>query len=118
MNRTPRHTNEEIRRAARAAENFDPADAEIRDLDELRAVANAADAVKDANARLQDAVAVAYLLGGYSWNRIADALGVSRQAARQRYADWVQSKRDDPEFQERLQQLLADERSAFQPAEE
>ncbi len=109
-----KHTDEEISRAARAAESFDPASSEVRDVAELRAVAEAADEVDRANARLRDAVAVAYLLAGYSWNRIAIALGVSRQAARQRYAEWVEAKRNDPDVQDRLRRLLAEERSGLE----
>jgi hypothetical protein len=109
MNRRPQHTDEEIKRAAQAAEELDPANARVRDVGELRAVADAADAVKVAESHLREAVAVAYLFGGYSWNRIADALGVSRQGARQRYAEWIELKRRDPEFQERMRQLLATE---------
>jgi hypothetical protein len=54
----------------------------------LREIAEAADAVRVDEARLTEAVQVARARG-YSWNRIAVALGVSRQAARQRYADKV-----------------------------
>lgn len=112
MTKIARHTEEEVRRAARAAEAFDPDRADVRDLGQLRAVADAADAVNAANERLRDSIAVARLYGGYSWNRIADTLGVSRQAARQRYAEWVEAKQSDPEFRERIRRLVPDEPSA------
>ena len=111
MNRPSQHTEEEVERAAQAAENFDPAKARVREVGELRAVADAADAAKAADNHLREAVAVAYLLGGYSWNRIADALGISRQGARQRYAEWIEVKRNDPGFQERIRQFDAGQRS-------
>lgn len=89
-----RRTDEEIERAAqrfeRWAEELDPATAEVRDLTDLRAVAEAADAVRADEARLREAVEAARTKG-HSWNRIAIALGVSRQAARQRFADKVKA---------------------------
>ena len=51
---------------------------------ELREVADAADAVAAAEARLRETVALARA-SGWSWNRIAVSLGTSRQAARQRF---------------------------------
>ena len=58
--------------------------------DELRSVAEAAQAVRDDEARLPEAVELARA-HGRSWNQIAVALGVSRQAARQRFADGVRT---------------------------
>jgi hypothetical protein len=87
-----RHTDEEIKRAARRAEELDPANAEVRDAGDLRAIAEAADAVQADEARLREAVATARARG-WSWNRIAIALGVSRQAARQRFADKIEAAR-------------------------
>jgi hypothetical protein len=52
----------------------------------LRAVAEAATAVRHDDARLVEQVAIARGRGR-SWNQIALALGVSRQAARQRFAE-------------------------------
>ncbi len=52
---------------------------------ELRAVADAADAVAAAEARLREAVQIARGRG-WSWNRIAVPLGTSRQAARIRFS--------------------------------
>jgi hypothetical protein len=90
-------TDEQIKEAARAFEDFDPADAKIIDVSDLRAIAEAADAVRrdeDAmrrdEAKLTERVAVARARGR-SWTWIATALGVSRQAARQRFKDKVGS---------------------------
>lgn len=84
-----RHTDDEIERAAtrfdRLADELDPATAEVDDSDDLRAIAAASDAARADEARLQAAVEVARA-HGRSWNHIAVALGVSRQAARQRFA--------------------------------
>lgn len=54
--------------------------------DDLVAVARAADAVEAAKAALEAAVANARARDR-SWNQIAMSLGVSRQAARQRFGD-------------------------------
>ena len=51
---------------------------------DLREVAEAADAVAAAQARVNEAVIVARA-HGHSWGRIGVALGMSRQAARQRF---------------------------------
>jgi hypothetical protein len=85
-----RHTDKEIEQAAqrfeRIADSLDPATAEIEGTDDLRDVATAAETVKADDARLREAVLLARA-HGRSWNHIALALGVSRQAARQRYAN-------------------------------
>jgi hypothetical protein len=60
-----------------------PIDAER--IEDLRTIAEAADAARADEARLREAVQVARARGR-SWNQIAVALGVSRQAARQRFA--------------------------------
>lgn len=87
-----RHSDEEIERAARRfeqlADELDPAGVEAQQTDDLRSVAAAAEAVRADEAELRDAVEVARGRGR-SWNEIALALGVSRQAARQRFADKV-----------------------------
>jgi hypothetical protein len=86
----PKHTNNEIEAAAdrfeQWAENVDPATIRWQESPELAAVAHAADSVRADEARLRDAVTAARNAGG-SWNRIAIALGVSRQAARQRFSN-------------------------------
>jgi len=89
-----RHTDEEIERAAarfeQLAEELDPASAQVVTTDDLRDVAEAAKAVRDDEAKLREAVELARA-HGRSWNHIAVALGVSRQAARQRFADKVRT---------------------------
>lgn len=85
-----KHTNREIERAAerfeRLTDALDPSTAEVELTDDLRTIAMAAEAVRADDARLREAVLLARA-HGRSWNRIALALGVSRQAARQRFAD-------------------------------
>jgi hypothetical protein len=84
-----RHTDNEIEQAARRFEHLadmlDPATAEVEPTDDLREIAAAAEAVRADDARLREAVIFARA-HGRSWNNIALALGVSRQAARQRFA--------------------------------
>lgn len=85
-----RHTDEEIERAAerfeRLADHLDPDDVEAHSTDDLRQVAAASDAVRSDEVLLREAVQSARA-HGRSWNQISVALGVSRQAARQRFAD-------------------------------
>jgi len=85
-----RHTDDEIERAARRfdqlADALDPATAEVDHTDDLRAIAAVSEAVRADEARLREAVEVARA-HDRSWNQIAVALGVSRQAARQRFTD-------------------------------
>jgi hypothetical protein len=87
-----RHTDDEIERAAQRfeqlADELDPATAQAEDTDDLRQIAVASDMARDDEARLREAVQLARA-HGKSWNQIAVALGVSRQAARQRFADKV-----------------------------
>ena len=84
-----RRTDEEVERAAerfeRWAEELDPSEANVEDTSDLRAIAEAAAALNADEALLQKAVELARA-NGRSWNRIAIPLGVSRQAARQRFA--------------------------------
>lgn len=83
------HTDEEIEDAARRfeqwADQLDPATAVVESTEELRAVAEAAETARRDEALLVERVATARARG-QSWNRISLALGVSRQAARQRFA--------------------------------
>lgn len=83
-----RHTDDEIERAAKRfeqlADQLDPETTEVDDTDDLRTIAAASDAARADEARLREAVQVARA-HGRSWNQIALALGVSRQAARQRF---------------------------------
>ena len=85
-----RHTEREIEQAAerfeRLAATLDPGATKAEETDDLRAVATAAEAVRADDARLREAVLVARARGR-SWNHIALALGVSRQAARQRFSE-------------------------------
>lgn len=83
-----KHTDEEISEAAARfeewADELDPA--KLENVRDLREVATAAGAVRADEAKLRETVQIARA-NGHSWNRIAIALGVSRQAARQRYAE-------------------------------
>jgi DNA-directed RNA polymerase specialized sigma24 family protein len=87
-----RHTDEQIEQAAerfeRLADDLDPATVPGEHTDDLRQIAVASDTVRDDEARLREAVHLARA-HGRSWNQIAVALGVSRQAARQRFADKI-----------------------------
>ena len=83
-----RHTDDDIERAAKRfeqqADELDPATADADNSDDLRAIAAASDTARADEARLREAVEVSRARGR-SWNHIALALGVSRQAARQRF---------------------------------
>ena len=83
-----RHTDDEIERAAQRfeqlADELDPATAEADDTEDVRAIAAASEVTRADEARLREAVETARA-HGRSWNQIAVALGVSRQAARQRF---------------------------------
>lgn len=84
-----RHTDDEIKRAARRfeelADGLDPDIAKVEGTGDLHEIAVASESVRADEARLREAVQVARA-SGRSWNQIALALGVSRQAARQRFA--------------------------------
>lgn len=84
------HSDAELEHAAarfaEVAEDLDPDTTSAEHTDDLRAVAEAADAVTADQARLHEAVALARARGR-SWNHIALALGISRQAARQRFTN-------------------------------
>ena len=86
------HTEEELTRAAEQLEHrldeLDPSTLEAADTSDLRAIAEAVDAVNAADAQLRERVELARARGR-SWNRIAIPLGVSRQAARERFSDKV-----------------------------
>ena len=93
--RIMRHTDEQIEEAARRAEVFDPEGATVEDTTDLRAIAEAAEAVRTGEARLREAVETARA-HGRSWNQIAIPLSVSRQAARQRFVSSEPSSRTLP----------------------
>ena len=84
-----RHTENEIEEAAsrfeKLTDELDPATVEVDKLDDLREIAAASEAVPTDEVRLREAVEIARA-HGMSWNHIAVALGVSRQAARQRFS--------------------------------
>lgn len=84
-----RHSEQEIEQAGerfeQLADALDPDTAEVEHTDDLRDVAVASEAVQSDQARLREAVETARARGR-SWNEIALALGVSRQAARQRFS--------------------------------
>ncbi len=83
-----RHSDKDIGQAAerieRLADQLDPATAVVERTEDLRAIAAAAEAARADEDRLREAVNQART-HGRSWNQIAVALGVSRQAARQRF---------------------------------
>ncbi len=85
-----RHTDDEIDRAAQRfeqlADALDPTTIEVDHTDDLRQIAAVSETVRADEARLRETVEIART-HGRSWNQIAVALGVSRQAARQRFAD-------------------------------
>lgn len=87
-----KHTDDEIQEAAdrieHLADELDPETARVVSPKGLRAVAAAAEAVREDEARLREAVELARA-HGRSWNQIGVALGVTRQAARQRFVDKV-----------------------------
>ena len=60
------HTEEEIQRAAKLAEEFDPAGVPIDDTTDLRTLAEAVDAVRAGEARVRELVARARA-NGRSW---------------------------------------------------
>jgi len=74
------HTEEEIDRATKLAEEFDPSSMAMDDMTDLRALAETVDAVRVSEARVRELVARARG-DGRSWGEIGIALGVSRQAA-------------------------------------
>jgi hypothetical protein len=84
-----RHSDKDIEQAAerfeRLADQLDPASAVVERTEDLHAIAAAAEAARADEDRLREAVHQARSQGR-SWNQIAVALGVSRQAARQRFA--------------------------------
>ncbi len=84
-----RHTDREIEQAAQRfeqlADKLDPETADAESTDDLREIAAAAEAARADDARLREAVTLARA-HGRSWNHIALTLGVSRQAARQRFS--------------------------------
>jgi broad specificity phosphatase PhoE len=91
---TMRHSDAEIERAAQRfeqlADELDPESADVERTDDLREIAAVSAAMRADETRMVEAVETARGRGR-SWNQIAVALGVSRQAARQRFSDKVDS---------------------------
>jgi hypothetical protein len=92
-------TGEQERAAAKAADRFETLDpdtvmetGEWKDAGPLRAIVAAQEDVTHAKEHLAAAVAAAHE-AGFSWAMIGTMLGVSRQAARQRFAAIVESNR-------------------------
>ncbi len=85
--RVPR-TREELDRAAAEAEawldSLDPATTPAEDPSDLRRIGLALRGLADAQREVDDAVAAARR-NGRNWSQIGLALGISRQAARERY---------------------------------
>ena len=81
---TTKRTDEELERAAERAMSFDPENSRPIDVRGLRAISEATEAIRAYEAKQREAVQIARA-HGISWNLIAGALGVSRQAARQRF---------------------------------
>ena len=84
------HTDEEIKRAAKLAEEFDPSAVQPDDTTDLRTLAEAVDSVRAGEARVRELVA-RVRANGRSWGEIGIALGVSRQAARERFAEKIRA---------------------------
>jgi len=85
-----KHTDDEIERAAQRfeqlARELDPGAVTVDRTDDLRDIAVISETLRADEAQLRETVNIARARGR-SWNQIAVALGVSRQAARQRFAD-------------------------------
>ena len=83
---------EELEQAAAEAEawldGLDPDELAAEDISDLRAIARGVADLASAQQRILETVQAARK-NGRSWGRIGMALGVSRQAARQQYADLV-----------------------------
>lgn len=89
-----KHTDAEIRAASRRLEKWldeaDPATIEWEETSDLRDLARAVDAQREADVRIRELVAAARA-NGRSWGDIGVALGVSRQAAHERFAERVKA---------------------------
>jgi hypothetical protein len=84
------HTEEEIQQAAKLAEELDPSSVPMDDTTDLRTLAEAVDSVRAGEARVRELVARARA-NHRSWGEIGIALGVSRQAARERFAEKIRA---------------------------
>ncbi|HEY1523690.1 MAG TPA: hypothetical protein VGF70_11825 [Solirubrobacteraceae bacterium] len=79
-------TDEDIQRLRTLAEDLDPSTTAGRDAGDLRAIAETVEVIHAGEAKLRELVDRARG-GGHSLGEIAIALGVSRQAAHERFAD-------------------------------
>jgi hypothetical protein len=84
------HTEAEIQRAAKLAQKLDPSGIPMDETTDLRTLAEAVDSVRAGEARVRELVALART-NGRSWGEIGIALGVSRQAARERFAEKIRA---------------------------
>jgi hypothetical protein len=84
------HTEEQIQRAAKLAEGLDPSSTPMDDTADLRTLTQAVDSVRAGEARIRELVALARA-NGRSWGEIGIALSVSRQAARERFAEKIRA---------------------------
>jgi hypothetical protein len=86
----PKHTDDEIKEATERFEEWAATltREDFQDTADLRAIAEASEGVRAGQARLRELVQLARA-NGRSWGQIGIALGVSRQAARERFADKV-----------------------------
>ncbi|HEY1690285.1 MAG TPA: hypothetical protein VGF95_15625 [Solirubrobacteraceae bacterium] len=82
------YTDKELEKYAELAETFDPAGITPDDTSDLRAIAEAVDDIRKSEARVQELVALARAKDR-SWGQIGIALGVSRQAARERFNEKI-----------------------------
>ena len=86
-----KYTDEEANaRFEQLADQLDVETAAVEYTDDLALIAQAAEAIHADELRLREAVRRSRTRGR-SWNRIAVSLGVSRQAARARFADTIEA---------------------------
>jgi hypothetical protein len=86
----PKHTDNEIKDATERFEHWAATltREDFQDTGDLRAIAEASEGVRAGQAHVRELVQLARA-NGRSWGQIGIALGVSRQAARERFADKV-----------------------------
>ena len=80
--------NDATQRFEQLLDDLDPETTEAQDTTDLRAIAETVDAINHDRALLRERVALARARNR-SWSEIGIALGVSRQAARERFAGKV-----------------------------
>jgi hypothetical protein len=91
MPRTRQDLEAAATRAAVMLDRLDPATTPAEDTTDLRAIASAMTDLSLAETALTEAVAAAHA-GGRSWARIGMVLGVSKEAARQRYGTSIRGE--------------------------